>query len=108
MFLIFLRNILCPQQMFPSLLAQGNVMSNNVSATMCPRLPPPYCSAARALSESVFSDCQQIVKKICFVVFCAEILQQFSPTLAKRLLTSCVFLSHGETLHCQNKIDKEF
>ena len=39
MFLILFRNILCPQQMFPSLRAQGNVMSNNVSATMCPRLP---------------------------------------------------------------------
>ena len=67
-----------------------------------------YCSAARALSESVFSDCEQIVKKTCFVVFCAEILHQFSTTFAKRLLTSCVFLSHGETLHCENKIDKEF
>ena len=41
MFLILFRNILCPQQMFPSLRVQGNVMSNNVSATMCPRLPPP-------------------------------------------------------------------
>ena len=41
MFLILFRNILCPQQMFSSLRAQGNVMSNNVSATMCPRLPPP-------------------------------------------------------------------
>ena len=35
------RNILCPKQMFPSLRAQVNVMSSNVSATMCPRLPPP-------------------------------------------------------------------
>ena len=41
MFLILFRNIWCPQQMFPSLRAQGNVMSNNVSATMCPRLPLP-------------------------------------------------------------------
>ena len=41
MFLILFRNILCPQQMFPSLRAQENVMSNNVSATMCSRLPPP-------------------------------------------------------------------
>ena len=32
MFLILFRNILCPQQMFPSLRAQGNVMSNNVSS----------------------------------------------------------------------------
>ena len=29
------RNILCLQQMFPSLRAQGNVMSNNVSARAC-------------------------------------------------------------------------
>ena len=41
MFLILFRNILCPQQMFPSLRAQRNIMSNNVSATMCPRLPVP-------------------------------------------------------------------
>ena len=41
MFLILFRNILCPQQMFPSLRAQGNVMSKNVSETMCSRLPPP-------------------------------------------------------------------
>ena len=41
MFLILFKNILCPQQMFPSLRGPGNVMSNNVSATMCPRLPPP-------------------------------------------------------------------
>ena len=34
MFLILFRNILCPQQMFPSLRARGNVMSNNVSATI--------------------------------------------------------------------------
>ena len=39
MFLILFRKSLCPQQMFPSLRAQGNIMSNNVSATMCPRLP---------------------------------------------------------------------
>ena len=32
MILILFRNILCPQQMFPSLRAQGNVMSNNVSS----------------------------------------------------------------------------
>ena len=31
MFLILFRNILCPQQMFPSLRWQGNVISNNVS-----------------------------------------------------------------------------
>ena len=39
MFLILFRNILCPQQMFPNLHSQGNIMSNNVSAAMCPCLP---------------------------------------------------------------------
>ena len=41
MFLIF-RNILCPQQMFPSLRSPRNIMGNNVSATMCPHLPEPW------------------------------------------------------------------
>ena len=41
LFLIFCRNILCPQQMFPSLCSTRNIMGNNVSATMCPRLPGP-------------------------------------------------------------------
>ena len=39
MFLILFRNILCPQQLFPSLRNPRNIMGNNVSATMCPRLP---------------------------------------------------------------------
>ena len=41
MFLILFRNILCPQQMFPSMRSPSNIMGNNVSATMCPRLPGP-------------------------------------------------------------------
>ena len=41
MFLILVRNILCPQQMFSSLRNMRYIMSNNVSATMCPRLPVP-------------------------------------------------------------------
>ena len=45
MFLILVRNILCPQQMFPSLRNMRYIMSNNVSATMCPRLPVPLGSA---------------------------------------------------------------
>ena len=40
-FLILFRNILCPQQMFPSLRSTRNIMSKNVSATMCRRLPVP-------------------------------------------------------------------
>ena len=35
------RNILCPQQMFPSLPGPRNIMGNNVSATMCPHLLGP-------------------------------------------------------------------
>ena len=46
MFLILFRNILCPQQMFPSLRSPRNIMGNNVSATMCPRLPGPLGSTA--------------------------------------------------------------
>ena len=45
MFLILFRNILCPQQMFPSLRSPRNIMGNNVSATMCPRLPGPLIAA---------------------------------------------------------------
>ena len=41
MFLILFRNILCTQQMFPSLRSPRNIMGNNVSPTMCPRLPGP-------------------------------------------------------------------
>ena len=41
MFLILFRNILRPQQMFPSLRRPRNIMGNNVSATVCPRLPGP-------------------------------------------------------------------
>ena len=41
MFLISFRNILCPQQMFPVLRSIETIMSNNVSATLCPCLPPP-------------------------------------------------------------------
>ena len=35
------RNILCPQEMFPSLLSPRNIMGNKASATMCPHLPGP-------------------------------------------------------------------
>ena len=31
LFLILFRNILCPQQMFPSLRSPGNIMGNNVA-----------------------------------------------------------------------------
>ena len=38
MFLILFRNILCPQQMFPSLRSPRNIMSNNVSLFFPPSL----------------------------------------------------------------------
>ena len=41
MFLILFRSILCSQQMFPSMRSPRNIMGNNVSSTMCPRLPGP-------------------------------------------------------------------
>ena len=41
MFLILFRNNLCPQQMFPSLRSPKNITGNNMSATVCPRLPGP-------------------------------------------------------------------
>ena len=41
MSLILSRNILCPRQMLPSLRSPRNIMGNNVSATMCPRLSGP-------------------------------------------------------------------
>ena len=41
MFLILVRNISCPQHMFPSLRNMEQHGNNNVSATMCPRLPVP-------------------------------------------------------------------
>ena len=46
MFLILIRNILCPQQVLASLRSPRNIMSNNVSATMCPRLPGPLTSSS--------------------------------------------------------------
>ena len=35
----FVQKHLVSQQMFPSLRSPRNILSNNVSATMCPRLP---------------------------------------------------------------------
>ena len=45
--LILFRNILSPQQMFPSLRSSRNSMGNNVSATTCPRLPGPLLLPAK-------------------------------------------------------------
>ena len=50
MFLTLFRNILCPQQMFLSLRSPRNIVGNNVSATMYPRLPGPerFCEILTA------------------------------------------------------------
>ena len=55
MFLILFRNILCPQQMFLSLRSPRSIMSNNVSATVCPRLPVPLGTVINISSFQVFS-----------------------------------------------------
>ena len=44
--------------------------------------------------------------KYFFAIFCAEMLQQFSPAI--RLLTSFVFLQQSEILYWENKLDKGF
>ena len=60
-------------------------------------------SAARALSSP---SRRKILTMIYLVVFCAEMLEQFSP--ASKGYYYHVLLSHSETLHCENNIDKEF
>ena len=59
MFLILFRNILYPQQMFPSLHSPRNIMGNNVSATMCPRLPGPLCQGTK--SAFSYTQCSRSV-----------------------------------------------
>ena len=49
----FFSETFCLQQMFPSLSSQGNLMSNNVSATMFPCLPPPKSYAMGIGDEEV-------------------------------------------------------
>ena len=57
-FLISFRNTLCPQQMFPGLRSIETIMSNNVSATLCPRLPPPLgCLAGSTLFKRFNEHC---------------------------------------------------
>ena len=51
---ILFSNILCPQLMFPSLRSPRNIMGNNVSATMCPRMPGPIGSIFAGLSSPVW------------------------------------------------------
>jgi len=51
-------------------------------------------------------NCKQILTKISFVIICAEMLQQFSPT-SKRYQHHVCFLQNGEILPCESKIDKE-
>ena len=52
---VLFRNILCPQQMFPSLRSPRNIMGNNVSATKCPRLPGSLgCVESRKVHSGKF------------------------------------------------------
>ena len=62
MFLILLRNILCPQQMFPSLRSPRNIMSNKVS------------SFARALSIGHFATALTSIGMGCVELFCLKSL----------------------------------
>ena len=55
MFLILFRSILCPQQMFPSLRSPRNIMGNNVSRTMCPRLSGPLKNAAKQFKWQIMN-----------------------------------------------------
>ena len=57
-FLILFRNILCPQQMFPSLRNPRNIISNNVSTTMCPLLPVPLGRNLKCRSIAVNAVCK--------------------------------------------------
>ena len=61
MFLILFRNILCPQQMFPSLRSQTNITGNNVFATMRPRLPGPLKQAHPRRQQENFSQLESLV-----------------------------------------------
>ena len=64
MFLVLFRNILCPQQMFPSLLSSRNIMGNNVSSTIFPRLPLGLARVLAALPRLhflTFSVCSVIL-----------------------------------------------
>ena len=58
-------NILCPQQMFPSLRSPRNIMDNNVSATMCPHLPGPlrWCFAedGKEMYQNLKHTCKTVV-----------------------------------------------
>jgi len=76
--LILFRNILCPQQMLPSLRSPRNIMSSNVSATMCPRLPGPLSFLPGKYKFSTRVDTENTKKVgVCVCVFQAEKLQNF-------------------------------
>ena len=52
---------MCPQQMLPSLRSPRNIMGNNVSATMCPRLPGPLLACGE---EASLANLALIIKPI--------------------------------------------
>ena len=61
----FVQKHFVPQQMFPSLRAQDNVTSNNVSATMFLRLPPPlHTVAIRPINEPISHETSQLIRNL--------------------------------------------
>ena len=72
MFLILFRNILCPQQMFPSLREQGNVMSNNI-ATLRNRAAVKT-QDGRMTYKNVAQDQECSVSRRIFSSFCRPVL----------------------------------
>ena len=62
-FLILFRNILYLQQTFPSLRSPRN-MANNVSATLCPRLPGPLALKLDKLYSSIQEEVSRF-KSLC-------------------------------------------
>ena len=103
-FLILFRNILCPQQMFPSLrsvetqhsfcvprVCPGNIMSNNVFTTMCPRLP-----GARFLKLLVITG---PVKLFCFPIQMGDGIKRFESCTVKLSAKETIWTSLEVRIH---------
>ena len=69
-------NILCPQQMFPSLRSPRNIMGNNVSATMCPRLPGPL--------DLLLYRCTRYTSMQCLVCYVSSVITLQVPPKEKK------------------------
>ena len=89
------RNILCPQQLFPSLRSPRNIMGNKVSATMCPRLPGPYAIIVKYLVLCCFK------KRSCPQTW--DLLQRLIVVRAKKFSIDSCHLKHGFPIFLPNK-----